>query len=144
VDHQRVLTLCKGCKIMLTKNICTEAGLTNGATGTEHDLILPPNDFYKLPGHNTIVCTKPPIILFKPDEYCEKLKNGSFGGMHMDRVIPIFPNSSIFRHQIIGQSSCLATKRHQLPILGGYAFTDYKVQGKFLRFSSQGKTFPKC
>ena len=102
---------------MLTKNICTEAGLTNGATGVVYDFILPPNNYRYLPGQNTIVCTKPPIII-------------TFRGINLDGVIPIFPTSSFFSHKIIDQSFTMKIKRHQFPILGGYAFTDYKVQGK--------------
>ncbi len=65
-------------------------------------------------------------------------------GIDIDGVIPIFPTNSFFYHKFIGHSTRLTIKRHQLPILGGYAFTDYKVQGKFLVFLNEGKTFSKC
>jgi hypothetical protein len=119
------MTVCIGSKIMLTNNICTELGLANGTIGTVHNIILPPNNAHTVPSLNAIICTIPPVILFEPDEKCNALESINFPGILKPGIIPIFATDSTFRIEELNQ---LVTRK-QLPIQGGYAFTDYKIQG---------------
>ncbi|KAJ5318263.1 hypothetical protein N7476_004683 [Penicillium atrosanguineum] len=108
-------------KMVLT-NICTPAGLVNGATGEAVGVVVDPEaDFHEL-DELYIFCTKPPAcLLFKPN----RSKSVSIQSLD-ENVIPIFPlEASII---VKGYS----VRRRQIPICPAFCLTDYKVQGATL------------
>jgi hypothetical protein len=95
--------------------------MTNDCTGTVIDIIIT-DQVTHLHNTNMIICQKPPVILFKPNKPHPDLQKYTFSGIDGINVVPIFPQKEKL-------SYCTNNVyREQLPFLGGYAFTDYKVQ----------------
>ena len=103
------ISLAKGCKVILTKNLWTEAGLTNGAVGTVRYLIydkdLPP--------------APPKFVICHFDEY----EGPSYLGDKEEKCVPILPHEHHFYKQ---KESCL---RQMIPLKPGYAISIHGSQG---------------
>jgi hypothetical protein len=128
----RVIHLSKGAKIMLLHNFKLDLNLVNGALGTVYDIIITEDSKAHLSNSapNIRFLTKPPIILFKPDNPHPALANYSFQFLktYPPGLIPILPRQHTLKYNYGLQT--LTIQRFQLDISLGYAFTDYKVQGK--------------
>ncbi|KAJ5198759.1 uncharacterized protein N7498_007876 [Penicillium cinerascens] len=107
---------------MLLTNICTPAGLVNGATGEAVGVVVDPDaDFHELDELYTF-CTKPPAcLLFKPS----RSKSISLPSLS-ENVLPIFPLEASIT--VKGFS----VRRRQVPICPAFCLTDYKIQGTTL------------
>ncbi|KAJ5367173.1 hypothetical protein N7541_001114 [Penicillium brevicompactum] len=107
---------------MVLTNICTPAGLVNGATGQAMGIAIDPQaEFLKL-DDLYIFCTKPPVcLLFKPARTQSNLFQSLDSG-----VLPIFPLEMSIT--IKGYS----VRRKQIPICPAFCLTDYKIQGATL------------
>ena len=102
------ISLAKGCRVLLTKNLWTDAGLTNGAVGTVKYIIydndLPP----KLP--KFVLCH------FKDYEGPSYLEEE-------EKLVPIVPQEHYFIKQ---KKSCY---RKMIPLNPGYAISIHSSQG---------------
>jgi hypothetical protein len=128
----RVLHLAIGSKVILCQNLATELGLTNGTSGTVHGLLYPPEEHvHQYEPHITLL-TRPPILLFKPDHCHPVLAATLFPGMTVPGIVPIHPVEERFTVHLPGHNSVAACRitRMQLPVMGDYAMTDYKAQGR--------------
>lgn len=108
------LPLIPGMPVMITENVATSCKIVNGSKGILKSII------YELDGgHRYAACTLvniPESALHVPD-----LERG---------VVPVLPATNSFRYPI-GEKT-INIRRTQLPILPGWAFTDFKVQGSSL------------
>ncbi|CEO59597.1 hypothetical protein PMG11_04269 [Penicillium brasilianum] len=107
---------------MVLTNICTPAGLVNGATGEAVGVVVDPEASFHELDDLYIFCTKPPAcLLFKPN------RPRSVSIHPLDRnVFPIFPLETSIT--VKGYS----VRRKQVPICPAFCLTDYKVQGATL------------
>ena len=131
----RILHLAIGSKVILTKNLATELGLTNGTAGTVHGLLYPPEQHVHQHGPSLTLLTYPPILLFRPDRPHPVLAATRFPGMTEPGIVPIHPCPESFTLHMQTRTARTARTafritRTQLPIMGGYAMTDYKAQGR--------------
>jgi hypothetical protein len=128
----RILHLAIGSKVILIQNLATELGLTNGTSGTVHGLIYPADPHvHQYEAHITLL-SRPPILLFKPDHCHPALAATTFPGMMVPGIVPIHPIEEQLTVHLPGHGTvtrCRIT-RSQLPVMGGYAMTDYKAQGR--------------
>lgn len=103
------LLISVNSKVMLRRNICTNAGLVNGAIGTVKYIVY----------QNDIKPPQFPYILVEFDNYQ--------GPAFYDNCVPILPVES---HWILNGIDCV---RLQFPITLAYAITIYKSQGLTLK-----------
>lgn len=97
---------------MITENLSMEHKIVNGTAGILMDVV------YKseAEGHKAVCAYV-------------KVKSSSISIEDLpEAVIPIFPKSVQFTHQI-SRSKSIQINRAQLPLVPAWAFTDYKVQG---------------
>ncbi|KAJ5370019.1 uncharacterized protein N7496_006111 [Penicillium cataractarum] len=107
---------------MLLTNICTPAGLVNGATGEAVGVVADPEANFHDLDELYIFCTKPPAcLLFKPN----RSKSISLHSLS-ENVLPIFPLEASIT--VKGFS----VRRRQVPICPAFCLTDYKIQGTTL------------
>jgi len=111
-DRMGALPLFEGMKVMLMENVALSHQLVNGAEGVVHSILYDIDDY----DHRFAkVC----YVHFP---------NCGFQLPHLPRdVAPIIPTSTSFKHNKRTEIS-----RLQLPLLPGYAYTDYKSQGRTL------------
>jgi hypothetical protein len=123
-------------------NICTPAGLVNGATGEAVGVVVDPEgesppintlrylshttstqvaDFHELDELYTFCTKPPPCLLFKPN----RSKSISLQSLNQN-VLPIFPLEASIT--VKGYS----VRRRQIPICPAFCLTDYKIQGTSL------------
>lgn len=100
--HQKELRLCVGCKVMLRKNLKTNAGLVNGSVGIVREI------FYS---ENAVESDQPAVIMVEFDGY--------HGPTFSNNCVPIFPITLFSK----------GAKRHQFPLTVAYAITIHKSQG---------------
>ena len=110
---QNATLLAENCRIMITRNLWTDAGLVNGAQGTIHKIVFKPgNDPFKgLPDViyvNVPQYIGPPLLEDHP------------------KVVPITPQTSTWMDK---KTFC---SRHQYPLVPAYAITIHKSQGMTL------------
>ena len=118
--------LAVGMPCMVTMNVKTEHDLANGTRGVIHNLILDPKELEINPDSNIVHLQYPPkFILFKPDETHAANLPGLPEG-----VFPVEPMTTRYTIEIGGKK--VTVERRQLPITGGYAFTDYRSQAQTL------------
>ena len=138
LNFPRVIHIALKCTVVLTKNINVEIGLTNGCVGVILDIWIKRETKLHCSNsaQNRRYLTEPPIIIFQPNKINEKLKKYKFKGLELypEGCVPIVPINTYFniRWNEKGISKLLKVTRLQLPLNLGYAFTDYKVQGKTL------------
>ena len=111
--------IAKGCRVLLTRNLWTEAGLVNGADGIVEYVIF----------KSTTVLNKSPPPL--PDVLLVRF-NGYRGPsflaeLGIEGLVPIVPMT----HYGIGAKNEQFT-RIQFPLLPGYAVTIHKAQGELI------------
>lgn len=117
---------------MITFNIKTNLGLSNGQSGTIVKIYPVENSERRL-NDGSIVLTKVPLIVVKLDN----LPDGdlpNFGPLVRQGCIPIVPQTdTVYERYLpryrVSNKSTFAFKREQLPITVGYSITDYKAQG---------------
>ena len=112
------LFLAKGAKVVLTKNLWSEAGLVNGSQGFIKHIIYDednPADANSMPDMLLVHFPgyKGPSCLREEDE-------------EQEIVVPIFPAQAEWYND---RGNVL--KRTQFPLLYGYAITIHKAQGEF-------------
>lgn len=119
------LTVFIQMKVMVTKNICTHAGIANGSRGTIAKIVLderePWSDKHEHQGRISLMFP-PAMLLFKPAMSMIPEVGGLSGGL-----IPIFPEQGSFN---INTTSRAKVQRRQFAITPAYAFTDFKSQGQ--------------
>ena len=106
-----VVLICKGAKVMLTKNLWASAGLCNGSTRVVIDIIYETN-------HNPP--DLPVAVLVKFDAYC----GPSF--FNISSCVPISPVTTSIN---VGNKTL---ERQQLPLILAWALTIHKSQGMTL------------
>ncbi|KZV89577.1 hypothetical protein EXIGLDRAFT_574591, partial [Exidia glandulosa HHB12029] len=118
-DRMGILPLVEGMPVMVLKNVLTLGGVVNGAPGTLQKV------YYSMApsGERYAVCA-----LVKIQE-CLLHYDGLEPG-----VVPIFPEAKYFSVRFRDQSSKSVT-RFQLPLIPGFAYTDYKSQGQGLQYA---------
>ena len=119
-SFHRILPLPLGSKVILTQNLATELGLTNGTSGTVHGLLYPPEEhIHQYEPHITML-TRPPILLFKPDHCHPVLACTTFPCMMVPGIVPIHPVEEQFTVHLPGHNSVAACHitRTQLPVMG--------------------------
>jgi hypothetical protein len=118
--------LAIGMPCMVTMNVKTEHDLANGTRGQIVDIILDARERDIPNGANIVHLNYPPrYILFKSDHTKAKSLHGL-----PDGVFPIEPATCRYTLDVEGQA--ITVERKQLPVTGGYAFTDYRSQGQTL------------
>ncbi|KAG2752525.1 hypothetical protein P692DRAFT_20698564, partial [Suillus brevipes Sb2] len=109
------LPLIPGMPVMITENAATSCKIVNGSKGVLKSITYDVDESEN----------RYPVCAFVdiPESTLEisGLRNG---------VIPIFPVSSTF--SVPTGEKTISVRRAQLPILPGWAFTDFKVQGSYL------------
>ena len=103
------LLLARGCRIMLTTNLWTEAGLVNGSMGIVYDIL------FEEQGPPVL----PKVIFVKFDQYT----GPTISNLEGEKVVPISP---IKRSWEKNGTTC---SRLQLPICLAWAITVHKSQG---------------
>ncbi|KAG2085768.1 uncharacterized protein F5147DRAFT_781896 [Suillus discolor] len=119
------LTVFVQMKVMVTKNICTRAGIANGSRGTIAKIVLDEREpWSEESGHQGCISLMfpPAMLLFKPAVSVIPEVEGLSGGL-----IPIFPEQGSFN---INMTSHVKVHRRQFAITPAYAFTDFKSQGQ--------------
>lgn len=106
---ESLLWLSKGCRVMLTQNLWTSAGLCNGTLGTVADVI------YKRDGFDNHLYDFPLCVMVKFDNYQ--------GPALYDGLLPVEPQTISFKKTGV---SCT---RKQFPLRVAYAITIHKSQG---------------
>lgn len=113
------LAMFPGMKVMVTENVAHEYGAVNGREGVIHSIRYKESEegtrtafvvYVHIPGSGIN------IDGFGPD------------------IVPIFPVAKRINHEIIGDNGVKLTgfTRKQIPLLPGYAYTDFKSQGRSL------------
>jgi len=124
------IELAVGMKVMVTLNMATDIGLTNGSRGTIVDIILDPResntDIDEDDNHIVHLKFPPAMIVFKPTR---QFNFEPFDGLQAGQI-PIFPKEASFR--IGTKKRGTSVNRRQLPLTAAYAFTDRKAQGQTL------------
>jgi len=122
-----VVEIAVGMPCMVTMNVKTEHDLANGTRGLIVDIILDMRE-REMQGEANIsrLCFPPHYILLKPKETNAKSLEGL-----PDGVFPIEPATSRYTLNVDGQ--VISVERRQLPVTGGYTFTDYRSQSQTLR-----------
>ncbi len=110
--------LFKGARVMLTKNLAVELGLSNGSMGTVTRIHY--DEHTK--GRQIPSC----VIVNFPSTTCPKLP-----GLD-EREIPIMPTTSSYQFRFPGTLKAATIRRYQLPLVTAYSYTAYKSQGKTL------------
>jgi len=113
------LLLFPGMKVMVTENVAFDSGIVNGTEGT--------------------------VIRIYYEEDDEGRRFAKVVHLHVEGIglcieglgkdiVPIFPAPRRIEHEIIGDSGMRITgfTRRQLPLIPGYAYTDFKSQGRSL------------
>ena len=106
--------LAKGVKVVLTRNLWSEAGLVNGSQGFVKYIIYAKDN-------PTTADAMPEMLLVHFPGY----KGPSYLNNGEESVVPIFPTTAVW-YTSTGQ---LMTRK-QFPLLYGYAITIHKSQGK--------------
>ena len=112
---------------MVTLNIEAEMDVANGTRGKIVDIVLNPDE-------DPIPPNVPKVRLKKMPAYVlVKLNNTRLRQLPNlpPQVSPIEPNAVKF--SITVQNTSRTDTRRQFPIIGAYAFTDYRVQGQTIR-----------
>lgn len=118
--------LAVGMPCMVTMNVKTEQDLANGTRGTLVDIILDSREQEINQEASIHTLQYPPrYILFKPDE----TRAGNLTGLP-EGVFPIEPITCKYTIDVQGKTT--SVERRQIPVTGGYAFTDYRSQGQTL------------
>ena len=120
--------LLPGMPVMLTTNIATELGLTNGSCGTLEHIVCDARERQK-PTNTVQVVLEYQIhhaIVSFPGTKCPKLD-----GLP-DKHIPVFPVKGTFCYKFPGSKRSITITRTQIPLNPAYAITSYKSQGKTL------------
>jgi ATP-dependent exoDNAse (exonuclease V) alpha subunit len=121
-----VVELGIGMPCMVTMNVKTKHDLANGTRGTLADIILDPREHEIDTNSSTHHLQYPPrFILFQPDE----TRAANLPGLP-EGVYPIEPITS--NYKVVIQGKTTSVERRQIPVTGGYAFTDYRSQGQTL------------
>ena len=104
------LLLCHGAKVMIRRNLCTEAGLVNGTIGIVHSILW----------YDTVddPSTMPAVILLEIPGY-----EGKCCSVDNQELTPIVPVTSDFDHN---GKQCT---RKQFPLCLAWAMTIHKSQG---------------
>ncbi|PPQ81034.1 hypothetical protein CVT26_002879 [Gymnopilus dilepis] len=115
------LPLFVGMKVMVTENLAFDNGIVNGSEGIVHD------------------------IIFDEDEQARRYAKAVYVrfdgcGVHVEGfpidVVPIFPVATRIElspgHRPL--PGCKAFNRRQLPLVPAYVYTDFKSQGRTLRY----------
>jgi ATP-dependent exoDNAse (exonuclease V) alpha subunit len=111
------LKLFVGMRCMVTANIDTANGLSNGSVG--YIFFIP----------ETPVNEKPAYVLLKLRDRDDGLYRGLPPG-----VVPLFLRSGTFKIRLKNrQKSSVTIRRVQFPLVPAYAVTDYKSQGETLQ-----------
>ena len=101
--------LCRGARVMLTRNLCVKHGLVNGSIGYVSEIIYAEG-------------SRPPSL-----PVCVNVKFDNYTGPKLDNgAIPIIPVSSTFQYN---SSTCT---RQQLPLRLAWAISIHKSQGMTL------------
>ena len=105
---ERVLYIAEGAKVMLTTNLWTEAGLTNGVIGTVEKLIYLENQLPDLPDY----------MLVRFNDYV---------GPSLDNIPGLVCLSKTKKDWVQKSVQC---SREQFPVTLAFAITIHKAQGK--------------
>ncbi|KAG2744808.1 hypothetical protein P692DRAFT_20742685 [Suillus brevipes Sb2] len=109
------LPLIPGMLIMITENTATSCKIVNGSRGTLQSITFDIDE----DGNRFMVCA------------LVHIKDSTLHVSGLDEgVIPILPITGSFPFPI-GEKKVIV-RRTQLPILPGWAFTDFKVQGSYM------------
>ena len=103
----------------------------NGCEGIVVDILFPELEhIIHRSDLNTIILLKPPTLIFRPDYINNNLK--SFKLFQTFNGIPIVSTTDSMKVPI--HNGCelqpVTVLRNQLPFVGAYAMTTYKIQGK--------------
>jgi hypothetical protein len=115
------IPLCVGARMMLTYNLWTEAGLSNGVQGIIYDIGWATD----ADAHKSL----PFVVWVVFDGYngpAYKVDGQDFLDEQGHKIVPIYP----IRHDFIHKGQ--ACSRRQLPLIVGYAITVHKSQGASL------------
>ncbi|XP_060571765.1 uncharacterized protein LOC132729947 [Ruditapes philippinarum] len=113
------LSLCKGARVMITKNIDVTEGLVNGTQGIVEDFWSAPT------GEVTAIIVK-----------CDQQKCGQQSRLKFPHIARKYPGGTpIFRDEVHIQTKTCTVIRQQFPLRLCWACTMHKTQGM---------TLPKC
>ena len=119
--------LAIGQKVMVTYNIQTELDIANGARGTIVDVVFEPGTAKTVPQceerNAPIIEGVIAYVLVKMDRTSAVTLSGLQPG-----VVPIVPLTRKFTIEVKKNKRTIT--RRQIPIVGAYAFTDYRSQGQ--------------
>lgn len=114
-DSPGILPLISGMPIMVTENAATSCKIVNGSRGILKSIVYEIDEASnRFPVYALVEIKESTLHVAGLD----------------DGIIPIFPITSSFTF-CMGEKTVII-RRTQLPILPGWAFTDYKVQGSEL------------
>ncbi|EEQ31187.1 ATP-dependent DNA helicase PIF1 [Microsporum canis CBS 113480] len=121
------ITISRGCRVMLTRNIWVEKGVVNGALGTVYDI--------QWESDTDVRTNMPYVVLVKLDAYDGP---GVFVDPHDGRpVVPIFRTTVEFKYMAEQCSRC------QFAITPAYAITIHKSQGMTLNKAVIDVNYPE-
>ena len=113
---RETLSVCEGCRVMITKNICVADSLVNGVQGTVVGFIESDRDIHQ-----------PVAILVKFDNSdVGKQQRKKFVNSSLQDATPITPVEARFS---VGRYNSIDVTRTQFPLTVAFACTIHKVQG---------------
>lgn len=121
-----IIRICKGMRIMITRNISTTANLSNGSRGRITDIILDPREpkvESKVVDTREVLLRYPPAMVIVHLDFCELPPLQGLPPQH----VPVSPSQCRFS---IATTPSTRVTRRQLPLIPAYAFTDFKAQGQ--------------
>ncbi|MGI4847167.1 MAG: AAA family ATPase [Janthinobacterium lividum] len=135
-----LLYLCEGAPVSFTKNQYVELGITNGACAKVSSICLSTVDvaqassaFAAMPHRPIILKELPEYIILDVRQPDSEVKHAPLANLKALEV-PIFPSKApvTLRKTMDGTKMQKSFTRTGFALCLGFAFTDYKVQGKSL------------
>ena len=132
IKSRTYIDLCIGSNVMLTKNIATEIGLTNGTVGkvvafgfsdtNKTPMFVQPKDFHTINSYKA----PPPIVFIEFTSLPIEIKDTVIDGKIYKNVIPVTMEKDEYHRLRIGN---ITYYRWQLPLIPAAALNTHKVQG---------------
>lgn len=127
-----ILPLSIGIKVLITTNICANDGLANGSEGILRQIVYEAGtiDYSSSKAESLILKTPPKYAVIE----LTGRKCGRYEGLPVNHA-PIYPTKmkcTYTRRRRDGSKISYQFQRTQLPLTPGFAFTDYKCQGRTL------------
>jgi len=123
---EKVLFLCIGAKVLLTKNLYQQLGLCNGAVGTVADIV-----YHSDTGEPIALPALPKCVMVDfGDDYTGPPLNDDHT---LSRIVPIYPKEVTWQSPGGEGGTLRSDSRTMLPLKLSFAWTMWKLQGQTIR-----------